>query len=210
VWLRRGDLVDGMRASFSLPGLFPPVEVEGRWLVDGGLVNPVPVSVCRAMGAKVVIGVNLNSDPVGRIGIPGHALPGATGFELLHGFRQGKHDQRLGSWLRGLLGHDHEAPSAFGSMVQSLSIMLDRVTRGRYASDPPDVAINPRVGHIAMFEFDRAAEAIAEGEVATERALAELVEAIAMMGTPSQSDDSDTSWGAGPEALTTGRQRTSR
>jgi Predicted esterase of the alpha-beta hydrolase superfamily len=87
VWLRKGDLVEMLRASFSLPGLFSPVEVDGRWLVDGALVNPLPVSVCRAMGAHVVIAVNLNADPIGRVRMPGQRIPRAAGFDILRRFR---------------------------------------------------------------------------------------------------------------------------
>lgn len=65
IWLNEGSVLDAVRASIALPGLFTPVYLRGRWLVDGGLVNPVPISVCRAMGADLVIAVNLNNDLVG-------------------------------------------------------------------------------------------------------------------------------------------------
>ena len=64
VWLSRGRIVDAMRASYALPGIFRPVAIDGRWLFDGALVNPIPVSVCRALGARYVIAVNVNSDTV--------------------------------------------------------------------------------------------------------------------------------------------------
>jgi NTE family protein len=66
VWVARGRLVDAMRASYALPGIFKPVRIDGRWLFDGALVNPVPVSVCRALGARYVIAVNLNADISGK------------------------------------------------------------------------------------------------------------------------------------------------
>jgi NTE family protein len=66
IWLTRGRLSDALRASYALPGIFPPVLIGGRWLVDGALVNPVPVSAARALGARLVIAVNLNSDLFGR------------------------------------------------------------------------------------------------------------------------------------------------
>ncbi len=184
VWLAKGDLVDMLRASFSLPGLFSPIEVEGRWLVDGALVNPLPVSVCRAMGAHVIIAVNLSSDPVGRARLPGQRIPRAAGFEVLTELPEipnaGNHS--WGSWLRGVFGREPGAPSMFGVMVQSLNILLDRVTRSRLAGEPPDVSITPRLGHIGLLEFHRAAEVIAEGAAATERALDELSEAIGLAG----------------------------
>jgi NTE family protein len=181
VWLRKGDLVEMLRASFSLPGLFSPVEVDGRWLVDGALVNPLPVSVCRAMGAHVVIAVNLNADPIGRVRMPGQRIPRAAGFDVLQALPRSKANFGVGSWLRSVFGREPDAPSLFGTMVQSLNILLDRVTRSRLAGEPPDVSISPRLGHIGLLEFDRAAEVIAEGEAATERTLAELGEVIALM-----------------------------
>jgi NTE family protein len=181
VWLRKGDLVEMLRASFSLPGLFSPVEVDGRWLVDGALVNPLPVSVCRAMGAHVVIAVNLNADPIGRVRMPGQRIPRAAGFDILQALPVGKASLGVGSWLRSVFGREPDAPSLFGTMTQSLNILLDRVTRSRLAGEPPDVSISPRLGHIGLLEFDRAAEVIAEGEAATERTLAELGEVIALM-----------------------------
>jgi NTE family protein len=181
VWLRKGDLVEMLRASFSLPGLFSPIEVDGRWLVDGALVNPLPVSVCRAMGAHVVIAVNLNADPIGRVRMPGQRIPRAAGFDVLQALPVGKASLGVGSWLRSVFGREPDAPSLFGTMVQSLNILLDRVTRSRLAGEPPDVSISPRLGHIGLLEFDRAAEVIAEGEAATERTLAELGEVIALM-----------------------------
>ena len=182
VWLRKGDLVEMLRASFSLPGLFSPVEVGGRWLVDGALVNPLPVSVCRAMGAHVIIAVNLNADPIGRVRMPGQRIPRAAGFDILQALPQSKANIGVGSWLRSVFGREPDAPSLFGTMTQSLNILLDRVTRSRLAGEPPDVSISPRLGHIGLLEFDRAAEVIAEGEAATERTLAELGEVIALMG----------------------------
>src|SRR6478752_4675280 len=65
VWLNKGSLVNALQASFALPGIFRPVKINGRWLIDGALVNPVPVSVCRALGARIVIAVNLSSDSCG-------------------------------------------------------------------------------------------------------------------------------------------------
>jgi NTE family protein len=181
VWLRQGNVVEMLRASFSLPGLFSPVEVDGRWLVDGALVNPLPVSVCRAMGARVVIAVNLNADPIGRIRMPGQRIARAIGFDLVPGHLQGR-GHGLGSWLRRLFGREPDAPSLFGAMVQSLNILLDRVTRSRLAGEPPDVTISPRLGHIGLLEFDRAAEVIAEGSAAAERQRPLLAEIISLLG----------------------------
>ena len=180
VWLDQGDLVDALRATISLPGAFAPVELDGRWLVDGALVNPLPVSLCRAMGAQIVIAVNLHADIIGRTRVAAERIPHAAGFDLLQEFpemEQGN-GHGLGAWLRGLFGRAAGSPSLFGVMVQSLNIMQDRITRSRLAGEPPDVSIAPKIGHIGLLEFHRAAEAIAEGAAATGRALLDIGEAI--------------------------------
>jgi NTE family protein len=182
VWLNRGNLVDALRASFSLPGIFSPVLLNERWLIDGALVNPLPVSVCRAMGAQLVIAVNLNGDLLGRARPPGHRIPRAIGFDLLtelpHIEREASHG--VAGWLKSIFGREPGSPSMFGVMVQSLNILQDRITRSRLAGEPPDVSITPKLGHIGLLEFHRAEEIIAEGAAAADRARGELAEAVAV------------------------------
>ncbi len=181
VWLQQGHLVDSIRASYALPGVFSPVRVGGRWLVDGALVNPVPVSVCRAMGARLVIAVNLNSDAFGK----GRSGPddGSDDFDLLE---QGHDDtapeaRGAGQMVRHLFGRGKNSPSMFGVMVGALNIIQDRLSRSRLAGDPPDVTVSPRLGNLGLLEFHRAEEAIAEGDAALERALPFLHEAIRLL-----------------------------
>jgi NTE family protein len=66
IWLQSGPIHEAVRASIALPGIFSPAQIGDKWLLDGGLANPVPVSVCRALGADVIIAVNLNGDLLGR------------------------------------------------------------------------------------------------------------------------------------------------
>ncbi|MGQ9371078.1 patatin-like phospholipase family protein [Azospirillum sp. ST 5-10] len=186
VWLQRGDLVDALRASISLPGVFPPVRLDRRWLVDGALVNPVPVSCCRSLGVPVVIAVNLAADLLGKARRPGTDLPTAAGFDLadLIDEAEGADSGRtaMGALARRVFRRDYEGPSMFGVMVSALGIITDRITRSRLAGEPPDVHIAPRVGHIGLLEFDRADECIREGEAAVERALPEIQDALALFG----------------------------
>lgn len=170
VWLREGRLTDAMRASLSLPGIFKPLRINGHWLVDGALVNPVPVSVCRALGAQMVISVNLNADIMGKL----HEEQEET--ESLNG-TNGQEHNLLASSLRQL---GRGEPSTFNVMVTSLNIIQDRIARSRLAGEPPDVTINPRIGHIGLLEFDRADELIRAGEAAVERAMPEINDAIAV------------------------------
>ena len=185
IWLTRGRLVDALRASYALPGIFPPVRLGGRWLVDGALVNPVPVSAARALGARLVIAVNLNSDLLGR-GID-HRKPRAR-----------RSDERLRDQLARapracarMFGAERALKRQFVGgagrpgiptvMVDAFNIMQDRITRARLAGDPPDVMITPRLGHIGWFDFHRAQEAIEVGAQAAERALEEIDEAVAAL-----------------------------
>lgn len=185
VWLRQGPIVDATRASFALPGVFPPVEVDGRFLVDGALVNPVPVSCCRALGAQLVIAVNLAADMLGKARKPGAAVPTAAGFDLLKLIEEEapaiQARSPIGALSRRIFRRDYDGPSLFGVMVSSFGIIMDRITRSRLAGEPPDVHITPRVGHIGLLEFDRADDCIREGELAVDRALDDLHDALAVL-----------------------------
>jgi NTE family protein len=179
IWLTRGRLVDAMRASYALPGIFPPVSLDGRWLVDGALVNPVPVSAARVFGARLVIAVNLSTDILGRSMImagegsepapPPEPVPEQRGFRAMFGAERALKRQFAGGSRR---------PGLASVMIDAFNIMQDRITRARRAGDPPDGMISPRVGHIGWFDFHRAQEAIEVGARATERALDDISEAV--------------------------------
>lgn len=162
VWLREGKASRAVRASISLPGIFTPVKYDGRWLVDGGLVNPVPVSLCRAMGAEIVLAVNLNGDIVGR-----HLRHLARDEEPEHAnwmeWLSGGMKDPSGSLKNQLASRRSGVPGMFDVLASSVNIMQDRLTRSRMAGDPPDLLLNPRVAHIPLLEFDRGDEAMAEG-----------------------------------------------
>jgi len=175
VWLREGSLPLAVRASMALPGLFAPVCRDGRWLVDGGLVNPVPVTTCRALGADLVIGVNLNGEVAGRkarfAGRETRLSLSLPENELFKRISEGLAPLReqVQAWLPD---EDDEPrrPNLFEAIAGSIDIMQDRVTRNRLSEDPPDVLIEPRLGHMGLMEFDRAVEAMEEGEAAVESA----------------------------------------
>jgi NTE family protein len=178
LWLREGSLFEALRASTALPGLVSPSRIDGRWLVDGGLVNPVPVSVCRALGADVVIAVDLNTTLMGRH-VPNTESDETDDDNATHptldSIRSAMH--RFGNEVRHhLLGEEpepkDEAPSIYDVVANSINIMQARVTRSRMAGDPPDLQIAPQLGDFGLFDFDRADVAIAEGRRATEQALA--------------------------------------
>ncbi len=186
IWLTRGRMVEALRASYALPGIFPPVRLGGRWLVDGALVNPVPVSAARALGARLVIAVNLNADMLGR----GSTIASHGSDDTDEKLRQQTHKPRNG--LRGMFGAERAVKRQFIDagrpgiptvMVEAFNIMQDRITRARLAGDPPDVLVSPRLGQIGWFDFHRAQQAIEIGAAATERALEPIAEAINALST---------------------------
>ena len=169
IWLREGSVIDAVRASIALPGLFTPALQEGRLLVDGGLVNPVPVSLCRAMGADIVIAVDLNWDLVGHrsrisgeaetdVAPAGNSMIGAILAKFRPAARKAGEPQT-------------EMPSMLDVMTSSLNIMQIRITQSRLAGEPADAMIRPRLSDIAAMDFHRGEMAIAEGERAAEYAL---------------------------------------
>lgn len=182
-WLREGDIAIAVRASMALPGVFTPVQIDGEWLVDGGLVNPVPVSLCHAMGADRVIAVNLSGGLVGRrIQSPMQSQqherspdPAAEDardhparaiwHRISSGFRDGA--EALQAQLQR--GGEESTPGVFDVIATSVNVMQDRITRSRMAGDPPDLLINPRLSHIGLLELHRGEEAIAEGRACVER-----------------------------------------
>ena len=179
VWLRKGNLLDAMIASFSLPGVFPPVKYEDRFLVDGALVNPCPVSPCQAMGARMTIAVDLNADLIGKATKPGTSYQTVTGFDLFNNEDVSPETQKSfsSSLSRRLFRREENNPSLFGVMVSALSILQDRLTRSRLAGEPPDVHIRPATGHIGLLEFEKGKELIRLGEEAAERAIPEIMAA---------------------------------
>lgn len=168
IWLQSGSLMDAIRASFSMPGIFTPCKYGEQWLVDGGLVNPVPVSLCRAMGADIVVAVNLNSDI---IGLPRYI--NRKNKENGNGQSpktSGKISQFINSRLIPAIKRTEdkmaeEDLSIFDVIAASINIMQDRMTKQRLAGDPPDLLITPRLADIGLLEFNRAAEAIEEGRL---------------------------------------------
>jgi NTE family protein len=177
VWLSRGRVVDAMRASYALPGIFKPMSIDGRWLFDGALVNPVPVSVCRALGARYVIAVNLNSDLCGRgtVIAEAGAVPETAEEAEAKGMLKAKNGRAARKLLqRQLFGSGDSSPGISTVMVEAFNIVQDRIARSRLAGDPPDAVINPRLAGIGLFDFHFADELIARGVAAVQRDLDEL------------------------------------
>jgi Predicted esterase of the alpha-beta hydrolase superfamily len=160
IWLSSGSLVQAIRASYALPGVFEPVLCNGRVLVDGALVNPVPVSVCRAYEQPLVVAVNLHYDLFGRAAVIKHSAGELTVEQREPSSAGGQtKEMRLG---------------ITGVMVEAFNIIQDRISRARLAGDPPDLSLQPKLGHVGLSEFHRAAEAIQVGYETTVERLSEL------------------------------------
>lgn len=181
LWLQQGDLLDAVRASVALPGLFTPYRLNDRWLVDGGLVDPVPVSLCRAMGAEIVIAVSLNSDIVGKHLRTNHNHEPSPEVEKKSVDEEPALWDRISAQLENtmllqktrllsaLFGDNLESPGLIEVLAGSINIMQDRITRSRMAGDPPDIVLSPRLSHLGLMEFDRGVTAIEEGRACVER-----------------------------------------
>lgn len=160
VWLGDGPIVPALRASYALPGVFTPVLHGGRHLVDGALVNPVPVSVCRAFEPDLVIAVNLNSETFGRGTVIRPSHDDAIEEAIMH-----DSNSQAASWFSFMNRGDKatERKNRLGVtsvMVEAFNIIQDRISRARLAGDPPDFTIRPKLRSVGLIEFHKAGEAI--------------------------------------------------
>ncbi len=183
IWLNKGKLVKAMSASYALPGIFKPVNFNGNNLMDGALVNPVPVSVCRALGADMVIAVNLNNN----IFQKGGFIPDADFLEerlepdedadanQQHELDNKRDHSALRLLHRQLVERKNgDTPGFSSALLDAFNITQDRIARARLAGDPPDLMINPHLDGISLFDFHKGEAAIKRGEEAAERALTEI------------------------------------
>jgi NTE family protein len=188
VWLTKGSISDAIRTSYTLPGIFEPVKVDGRWLFDGALVNPIPVTLCRNLGAEFVIAVNLSSDPSFR-GTTIHDPRSIEPALANHDFGMPEESRTLRARivngvsgnLRRVFGRREDgAPGIANAMMDAFNIAQSRISRSRLAGDPPDVLITTRLGNFGLFDFHRADELIVAGREATRRAMPSIIEDIAV------------------------------
>lgn len=184
IWLKEGSLIEAVRASIALPGVFSPAPRGDQWLVDGGLCNPVPVSPARALGADIVIAVNPNSKLRRRT--PGREtaefeaaleaeeeLTRAKGFSRLAPKRLREGLARAIS-ARARARRRPAAPGYYEVISRSMDIMTDRIRASRLAGEPPHVMLQPQLCHLSVLGFYHAAEAIEEGRACVAREEASL------------------------------------
>lgn len=192
VILKSGNILKSLRATMSYPGLFEPVRMGGRWLVDGGIVDPVPVGLARAMGADLVIAVDLNSRIVSRarqtragidelrIDEPDHETAvdaEGGGRELLKKMADYYEniEQRLRQKTSDLLHRETATPDIIDTVMTSVGIMQERITRINLAVDQPDILIQPRLGQLKMMNFDRIEHTIEEGYIGAREQMEDIL-----------------------------------
>jgi NTE family protein len=209
IWLREGAFMTAVRASSGVPGLFAPHWHDGRWLIDGGVVNPVPVSLCRALGAEFVIAVDLsrpvtwaamratarasggNSAPAAtEAGQPASTSPDESRPQAAAGEESTSAERTaiLRRWY-GLVDGLVESfrsrrsePGLVEVMTSAVNIMQDRITRSRLALDPADLVLRPDLGDFQLMDFHRAREAIEVGRSHVERMAPQLDALVAQLG----------------------------
>ena len=155
VWFNEGNVADAIRAAVSLPGIVGPSQVDGRWMLDGGLTNPVPVSVCYAERCDVVIAVNPNARPDGMIWVP----PAPQAKE-----NDGFLPEAISQWLPGGAKTPPEVKPSYTQVASAaIDIMVERIRRARLAAEPPHILLNTDLNHMSILEFHKAQQAIDEG-----------------------------------------------
>jgi NTE family protein len=189
VVLNSGSIMEALRATMSIPGIFAPARVKNRWLVDGGLVDPVPVDVARATGAEVVIAVNLASRIVSRkkwtnpakpvrLKPPGHQenKDEEQKSELIRKLAEfyTASESSLKHKIREILKKESAVPDIMEAVTNSINIMQDQITRINLAVSPPDILIQPRLGGLKMFDFDHVEHTIEEGYIAVREKMEDI------------------------------------
>jgi NTE family protein len=183
VILKSGNILEALRATMSIPGLFSPARVHNRWLVDGGLVDPVPVSVARNM-ADVVIAVDLNSTLISRKKFLKPRMAAAENRDEPQ-IKRNEMIKKLADYyataeksfknkIHDLLSRESATPDIIETVTTSINIMQDRITRINLAVSPPDILIQPRLAGLKMLDFDQVAQTIEEGYVAAREKVADI------------------------------------
>ena len=184
VVLRSGNILNALRASISIPGLFAPARIKDRWLVDGGLVDPVPVSVAISMGADIIIAVDLSSGNVSKI----KRTKQRKHNEHVHGTHTENRNELLNklsvyyesaeltfrSKINELLKKEADMPDIIETVTTSINIMQDRITRINLAVTPPDILIQPHLGDLKMLDFDQVEHTIEEGYIRAKEKIGEI------------------------------------
>lgn len=173
VWFQKGPIIDAMRASISLPGIISPVYNKGRWLLDGGMTNPLPVSTCRALGADIIIAVNPEAKEFDRMWKPPERKVNETWNAIVSGLPDAARNM-----LESVTGNkkkEAKPPNYFDVVASSIDLMVHQVRRNRLVSDPPHVLLDVDLDTFTIMDFNRAKEAIDHGRKTVEDAKEEIL-----------------------------------
>lgn len=171
VWLNDGSLFRAIRASTAVPGVFAPVDLNGRTLVDGGLVNPIPIAPTLNDSTDLTIAVNLSGTESNH----GHAKRKETRDRELR--PEGNYREKISNFVAQLLeSEDSEqaTPDAADLLVKSIDVMQGAIARLKLAAYAPDVVVKIPRDACTFFEFDRAEEMAELGYERTSKALDDL------------------------------------
>jgi len=170
--LDEGNIPKAIRASCSIPGIFTPVKIGNRWVIDGGLIDPVPVSVVKSMGADLVIAVDLNSGVINghkkkrEKNIDNNKQRKAEARNEIVNQLFSKYDQagklmknKLNSWFT----QSESSPHIINIIGSAIGIMQAQITKNNLEIDCPDVLIQPQLAGVKMFDYDQAERSINEG-----------------------------------------------
>ena len=184
VVLKSGKILEALRATMSIPGLFAPVKVKDRWLVDGGLVDPVPVGVARALEADAVIAVDLNSGVVSLQRPKNQTRPEARVDEVSLIYKSellkkmvdyyAHAESSFTAKINELLHRESATPYIIETVMNSINIMQERITRINLAVEPPDILLQPRLGQLKMMDFDQVDQTIEEGYIAVKEKIEDI------------------------------------
>jgi len=182
--LKSGDIFSALRATTSIPGLFTPVKVKDRWLVDGGLVDPVPVGVARALEADIVIAVDLNSGAVSHKKPRKKVIAPSAKTENFFAYKSEllkkmvdyyEHaENSFSNKISVLLNRESGTPDIIETVMTSINIMQERITRINLAVEPPDILLQPRLGQLKMMDFDQVEQTIEEGYLSVKEKIQDI------------------------------------
>lgn len=169
VIFKKGDVGEPVKASCAIPALFSPVAMDGKWLVDGAVVNPVPVNLCRQLGADFVIAVNLNADFRPQRLVQTRLEHEAANRKTDDFFSKSQNVLRQWFSPETTAEKNENPPGIFSVMSSALEILQARVTRSRLAGDPPDILLEPQLTDVGIMEFHRAEDLFEKGKQTVSR-----------------------------------------
>ncbi|MBT3228696.1 MAG: patatin family protein [Candidatus Marinimicrobia bacterium] len=188
VRLSQGSITHALRASMAVPGLLTPKFINNEWLVDGGVVNPLPIDVCRDAGADIVIAVDINSERIAKRNHPPKDQDWVKNSEKIEKKRLevikswtdrfGPTGKTLGTKIDQWFSREAPSPHIFEVLGSSINIMQKKIEEMNLLTHEPDILLAPRLGDMSFFDFDHAERAINEGFKCCEKSIPDILKKI--------------------------------